>query len=71
MTGCDSAIGWTLAQRLDELGFTVFAGFRSRSGNADADLLKEVCSGRLHTLQLDTTSETQVSDHITGLRACI
>uniref|UniRef100_A0A6M2DTY0 Putative corticosteroid 11-beta-dehydrogenase n=1 Tax=Xenopsylla cheopis TaxID=163159 RepID=A0A6M2DTY0_XENCH len=60
VTGCDSAIGWTLAQRLDELGFTVFAGFRSRSGNADADLLKEVCSGRLHTLQLDTTSETQI-----------
>lgn len=60
VTGCDNVLGNALARRLDDLGYHVFAGFQSKAGNIDADMLKEDCSGRLHTLQLDCTSETQV-----------
>ncbi|XP_075975135.1 D-beta-hydroxybutyrate dehydrogenase, mitochondrial [Anticarsia gemmatalis] len=60
VTGCDNVLGNALARRLDDLGYHVFAGFQSKAGNIDADMLKEDCSGRLHTLQLDITSETQI-----------
>lgn len=52
-------MAWCLARKLDEIGFTIFAGFTKR-GCADADLLKEESSGRTKILQLDVTSETQV-----------
>lgn len=61
VTGCDNVLGNALARRLDDLGYHVFAGFQNKGGNIDADMLKEDCSGRLHTLQLDITSETQVN----------
>lgn len=54
-------MAWCLARRLDEFGFTIFAGFTKRAGCADADLLKEESSGRTKILQLDVTSETQVT----------
>ncbi|XP_045536043.1 estradiol 17-beta-dehydrogenase 2 [Papilio machaon] len=60
VTGCDNVLGNALARRLDDLGYHVFAGFQNKAGNIDADMLKEDCSGRLHTLQLDITSETQI-----------
>lgn len=60
ITGCESPLAWCLARKLDDLGFTVFAGFTKRTGCADADLLKEESSGRTKILQLDVTSETQV-----------
>lgn len=60
VTGCDNVLGNALARRLDDLGYHVFAAFQTKAGNIDADLLKQDCSGRLHTLQLDITSETQV-----------
>lgn len=61
MTGCESPLSWWLARKLDDIGFTVFAGFTKLEDNADADLLKEESSGRLKIIQLDVTSETQVS----------
>ncbi|XP_066140912.1 D-beta-hydroxybutyrate dehydrogenase, mitochondrial [Euwallacea fornicatus] len=61
ITGCDSKIGSALARHLDEQGFTVFAGFQDAAGqNPLVDELKEVCSARLHVLQLDVTNETQI-----------
>lgn len=60
ITGCDNVIGNALARRLDEIGFTVFAAFATKTDNIDADMLKNDCSGRLKTIQLDVTSETQV-----------
>lgn len=60
ITGCDSRIGSTLARQLDEQGFTVFAGFQNTSDSPGAEELKEICSGRLHVLQLDVSSETQI-----------
>lgn len=60
ITGCDSRVGSALARQLDELGFTVFAGFQNAEGNSEAEELKEICSARLHILQLDVSSETQI-----------
>ncbi|XP_077283595.1 D-beta-hydroxybutyrate dehydrogenase, mitochondrial [Arctopsyche grandis] len=60
ITGCDNVIGNALARRLDEVGFTVFAAFANKADNIDADMLKNDCSGRLKTIQLDATSETQI-----------
>nr|XP_022911639.1 D-beta-hydroxybutyrate dehydrogenase, mitochondrial-like [Onthophagus taurus] len=53
-------MGYALARYLDELGFTVFAGFQNVEDNQYADDLKEESSGRLHVLQLDVSSETQI-----------
>ncbi|XP_015126738.1 D-beta-hydroxybutyrate dehydrogenase, mitochondrial [Diachasma alloeum] len=61
ITGCDSRVGYALAKRLDELGFTVFAGFQNASENEEkVQSLKEAGSGRLHVLQLDVTSELDI-----------
>ncbi|CAH1969484.1 unnamed protein product, partial [Acanthoscelides obtectus] len=59
ITGCDSRIGCALARYLDEQGFTVFAGFQNDNCSA-ADELKETCSGRVHIVQLDVSSERDV-----------
>lgn len=53
-------MGYALARYLDELGFTVFAGFQNIDENPYASDLKEESSGRLHILQLDVSSETQI-----------
>lgn len=66
ITGCESPLAWCLVRKLDELGFTIFAGFTKRTGCADADLLKEETSGRTKILQLDVTSETQVKHERTN-----
>ncbi|XP_020707487.2 D-beta-hydroxybutyrate dehydrogenase, mitochondrial isoform X2 [Athalia rosae] len=61
ITGCDSRVGNALAKQLDDLGFTVFAAFSNKNDNNDVALkLKEQGSGRLHTLQLDVTSERDI-----------
>ncbi|CAD6201315.1 GSCOCG00000117001-RA-CDS [Cotesia congregata] len=61
VTGCDSRVGCALAKRLDELGFTVFAGFTNKFDNEDkVDNLKKDTSGRLHALQLDITNEHDI-----------
>lgn len=67
ITGCDQPLGYTLARKLDELGFTVFAGCQ-HAGSSDeneesgryASSLREISSGRLHVLQLDVGNETQI-----------
>lgn len=70
ITGCESPLAWCLARKLDEIGFTVFAGFTKRTGSADADLLKEESSGRTKIIQLDVTSETQVTMIFTTYQVC-
>lgn len=62
ITGCESPIAWYLAKKLDDVGFTVYAGFTNSPDNSDeAKVLKEETSGRLHILHLDVTSEKRVS----------
>lgn len=60
VTGCESPLAWALAKKLDEMGFSVFAGFTKKIDSEEADLLKEESSGRMQILQLDVTSEAQV-----------
>ncbi|XP_055534981.1 D-beta-hydroxybutyrate dehydrogenase, mitochondrial [Wyeomyia smithii] len=60
ITGCESMVARALAKRLDDLGFTVFAGFRNLDDNLDAGTLKALSSGRLKPIQLDVTSEVQM-----------
>ncbi|XP_043798696.1 D-beta-hydroxybutyrate dehydrogenase, mitochondrial isoform X2 [Apis laboriosa] len=61
ITGCDSRVGYTLSKQLDELGFTVFAGFNTKVENEEImQKLRQEASGRLHILQLDVTSEHDI-----------
>lgn len=58
-TGCDSGFGYSLAKRLDEKGYVVFAGclLPDREG---AQGLRKECSDRLRVVQVDVTDEWQV-----------
>lgn len=38
----------------------MFAGFQDAADNPSVEELREVCSARLHVLQLDVTNETQI-----------
>ncbi|XP_066593107.1 D-beta-hydroxybutyrate dehydrogenase, mitochondrial isoform X2 [Prorops nasuta] len=61
ITGCDTRVGLSLAKQLDELGFTVFAGFTNKHENEEiVQNLKKTASGRLHALQLDITNERDI-----------
>lgn len=61
VTGCDSRVGYALSKQLDELGFTVFAGFTNSAENEEAmQKLKQEASGRLHVLQLDVINECDI-----------
>lgn len=60
ITGCESPLAWYLCKKLDDIGFTVFAGFKDVAENADAELLKDECSARVKVLQIDSSSQTQV-----------
>jgi len=52
-----------LAKKLDDLGFTVFAGFNVPTEESEeAAILKEETSGRMKILHVDPTSEKTVSN---------
>ncbi|KAK7605255.1 hypothetical protein V9T40_007113 [Parthenolecanium corni] len=59
ITSCDNQIGYALARQLDDLGFTIFAGFTDKQKGTK---LKEESSARLHILQLDVTSEKDIRE---------
>lgn len=63
ITGCESPIGWYLAKKLDDLGFTIYAGFNVEdiAECEEAKILKEETSGRMKCIKLDLTSEKTVS----------
>lgn len=62
ITGCESPIAWYLAKKLDDLGFTVYAGFSVPIEECEeAKVLKVESSGRLHNLYLNVNSEVSVS----------
>ncbi|XP_038066041.1 D-beta-hydroxybutyrate dehydrogenase, mitochondrial-like [Patiria miniata] len=67
VTGCDTGIGNTLARRLDDLGFRVFAGCLFAEGPGALGLTSE-CSGRLEVIQLDVTSDHEVSQAVKSVR---
>lgn len=62
ITGCETPIAWYLAKKLDDLGFTIYAGFNVPIAESDeAKILKEETSGRLKLLHVDVSSEKSVS----------
>ncbi|EDV56390.1 D-beta-hydroxybutyrate dehydrogenase, mitochondrial [Drosophila erecta] len=61
ITGCEAPLAWYLAKKLDDLGFTVYAGFNTPIEESDeAKILKEETSGRMKLLHLDVTSEKTI-----------
>ncbi|XP_045214846.2 17-beta-hydroxysteroid dehydrogenase type 6-like isoform X2 [Mercenaria mercenaria] len=56
ITGCDSGFGNQIARRLDNKGFTVFAGCLLPDQEG-AKQLKEQCSDRLHIVHVDVTDD--------------
>ncbi|WAR25970.1 RDH16-like protein [Mya arenaria] len=58
ITGCDTGFGNLLAKRLDRFGINVFAGCLTSDG---AHALRETCSKRLNTLNLDVTNEESIA----------
>ncbi|XP_070851276.1 D-beta-hydroxybutyrate dehydrogenase, mitochondrial isoform X2 [Drosophila suzukii] len=61
ITGCETPLAWYLAKKLDDLGFTVYAGFNTPIEDSDeAKILKEETSGRMKLLHLDVTSDKTI-----------
>ncbi len=58
ITGASSGIGAACAQYLDELGFTVWAGVRTKE---DGEALTRVASARLRVLMLDVTDPASIA----------
>ncbi|KAI8520660.1 Dehydrogenase/reductase SDR member 9 [Branchiostoma belcheri] len=57
ITGCDTGFGKLHAQRLDKLGFHVFAACLTDKGQQD---LKQLCSDRVVTVAMDVTSHDSI-----------
>ncbi|KAG7473502.1 hypothetical protein MATL_G00096570 [Megalops atlanticus] len=68
ITGCDSGFGKATAQRLDALGFEVFASVLDLSGPGAVEL-KRVCSSRLTLLQMDITQPQDVQQALISTKA--
>lgn len=60
VTGCDTGFGFSLAKRLDYLGFTVYAGCLS-SDCEGAETLRSSTTGKMNVVQLDVTSDDSVN----------
>uniref|UniRef100_A0A8C4QMS1 Dehydrogenase/reductase (SDR family) member 9 n=1 Tax=Eptatretus burgeri TaxID=7764 RepID=A0A8C4QMS1_EPTBU len=58
ITGCDSGFGFQLARRLHAHGFHVFGACLTKQGEHQ---LRQSCSTRLHTLQLDIRCQKSVN----------
>ncbi|RUS85641.1 hypothetical protein EGW08_006587 [Elysia chlorotica] len=70
ITGCDSGFGNELAQQLDSLGYTVFAGCLAPDREG-ARALKSSCSDRLKIVPIDVTDDFQVSQAVNFVKSNI
>lgn len=59
ITGCDSGLGYSLAQHACDRGFTVFAGFMNLESKGALEL-QRVCEGKIHSFQVDVTDGEKV-----------
>ncbi|KAK7113181.1 retinol dehydrogenase 16-like [Littorina saxatilis] len=64
ITGCDTGFGYSLAQRLDEMGYQVFAGCLAPDREG-ALQLASTSSQRLRVVPLDVTDDWQVQQALT------
>ena len=53
--------------RLDQEGFTVYAGCLDNNGSGKEELVRS-CSNRLHTLQLDVSNEVQIREAVAEVK---
>lgn len=60
ITGCDCGIGYSLAQHIVDLGFTVFAGFLSLDSKGSKEIKKKYGSDIIQ-IHLDITDSTSVN----------
>lgn len=60
ITGCASGFGYSLALRLDRMGYTVFAGVRVLDRRSQK--LKASSSERLHVIRCDVAHEDQIQE---------
>lgn len=63
ITGSASGFGFSLAQRLDSLGYKVFAGCRTIDDQRAATL-KASCSRNLSLVKIDVSSDTEVAEAV-------
>uniref|UniRef100_A0A3B3QDN9 11-beta-hydroxysteroid dehydrogenase type 2 n=1 Tax=Paramormyrops kingsleyae TaxID=1676925 RepID=A0A3B3QDN9_9TELE len=68
ITGCDSGFGKSAAQKLDALGFEVFASVLDLSGEG-AQELQRVCSSRLTLIQMDITQAQDIQQALARTKA--
>ncbi|XP_069118094.1 D-beta-hydroxybutyrate dehydrogenase, mitochondrial-like isoform X1 [Argopecten irradians] len=59
ITGCDTGFGHSLAKRLNEWGYTVYAGVLNEEGPG-AKVLQSHQSDRFHVVKLDVTKDEDV-----------
>lgn len=59
ITGCASGFGFSLATKLDKLGYKVFAGVRNLDQRSNH--LEEVSSSRLQIVKCDVTKDDEVA----------
>lgn len=67
ISGCDSGFGFMLAQRLDDIGFQVFAGCLFPEGPGAGSLQKSG-SKRLHVVSLDVTNEDSIEKAVSYVK---
>ncbi|XP_021353477.1 D-beta-hydroxybutyrate dehydrogenase, mitochondrial-like [Mizuhopecten yessoensis] len=68
ITGCDTGFGHHLAKRLDDKGYTVYAGVLSEQ-SPGAKALQARQSDRLHVIKLDVTKDDDVEQALTFVRS--
>lgn len=68
ITGCDSGFGNMLAQRLDTLGFHVFAGCLMPDGE-NAKLLRKKCTKKLRIVKLDVKLDDDIKSLINQIKS--
>lgn len=66
ITGCDCGIGFSFAQHLVDLGFTVFAGFLSLDSKGSKDIKKKY-GGDIIQIQLDITDSNSIKSAVQAL----
>lgn len=60
VTSVESAVGWALAKRLDNLGARVLAGCKSTTSKG-ARTLKQTCSSNLQLIRFDPESDASIA----------
>lgn len=60
ITGCDSGLGFSLAQHACERGFTVFAGFYNVESRGALEL-ERICGGNIQKFEVDVTDAGKVT----------